>query len=217
MSAINKRALVECGLVKEFCKARYASIRGDRSLMDELEDNVGLEVVDACRQVYSTRLSRIKRCKVKVAGLVFDSKASFLTFTFSDKALSRTTPLTRRRAVRKCLKKVSKGGKFIANVDFGDKNEREHYHGICEVVDIDALKKYWEKYYGWVKIKPVRSSDQDLKRTVKYINKLTSHAFKDSVHMHRVIYSRRSRLPRVAEDVDEVDDVLIVPFGTCAP
>lgn len=217
MSAINKRALVECGLVKEFCKARLASVHGDRSLMDELEDNVGLEVVNACRQVYSTRLSRIKRCKVKVGGLVFDGKASFLTFTFRDEVFLRTTAETRRRAVRKCLKRLSKGGKFIANVDFGDENGREHYHAICEVVDIDALTKYWEKYYGFVKIKPVRSSDQDLKRTVKYINKLTSHAFKDSVHMHRVIYSRRSRLSPVADEVDEVDDVLIVPFGTCAP
>lgn len=192
MLDIDRQSLIDCGLVKQVNNARYKSYRdNDRSLLCELEDNVGFEVVDVCKKVINAQCYRVKRCKVKIAGIVFDGLAYFLTLTFEDSVLANTTPQTRRRYVARMLKKYC--AKYVANIDFGKENGREHYHAIVELDDFEGLKKAWANKCGFIDLRKVGVDDKDLKKTAKYINKLNAHCFKDTTHMHRVIYSRKTK------------------------
>lgn len=191
---INRQSLVDCGLVKQFEKARKKSFfDGDRSDLDGLEDDLGLEMVNTCRKISKARFERVKRCKLRIKGIVFDGEAVFLTLTFNDDILASTSQETRRRYVTRLLKRYC--SKYVANIDFGKLNGREHYHAIveCDKESAEMLKKAWGKKCGFADFRKVGSKEDDLAKTTKYINKLNAHCFKDSVHMHRVIYSRKDK------------------------
>lgn len=188
---INRQSLIDCGLVKQFQRARAKSFfEYDRSELDELEDNVGLDYVNACRKVDDAKRQRVKRCKLRIKGIVFDGDAIFLTLTFNDEILASTSQETRRRYVTRLLKRYC--SKYVANIDFGKENGREHYHAIvqCDKENAEMVKKAWGKKCGFADFRKVGSQEDDLAKTTKYINKLNGHCFKDSNHMHRVIYSR---------------------------
>lgn len=191
---INRQSLIDCGAVKQFEKARRKSFfEGDRSDLDELEDDLGLEMVNTCRKISKARFERVKRCKVRIKGIVFDGDAVFLTLTFNDDILASTSQETRRRYVTRLLKRYC--AKYVANIDFGKLNGREHYHAIveCDSENAEKLKKAWGDKCGFADFRKIGSKEDDLKKTTKYINKLNAHCFKDSVHMHRVIYSRKDK------------------------
>lgn len=189
---INRQSLIDCGAVKQFERARAKSFfEGDRSALDELEENLGLEMVNTCRKIENARFQRVRRCKVRIKGVVFDGDAIFLTLTFKPEILASTSQETRRRYVTRLLKRYC--SKYVANIDFGSKNGREHYHGIveCKKENAELLKKAWGNKCGFADFRKVGSKEDDLTKTTKYINKLGAHCFKDSVHMQRVIYSRK--------------------------
>lgn len=118
--------------------------------------------------------------------MVLDGKCLFLTLTFTDSTLSSTTPETRRKYVRRFLK--SQCPVYVANIDFGGKNGREHYHALVRSEKIDY--RLWHKL-GAIKGEHVRTSETDLTRTAKYIAKLSKHAIKETAGKGvRIIYSR---------------------------
>ena len=78
---------------------------------------------------------------------------------------------------------------YVANIDFGSKNGREHYHAIVFPIGSSIDLKAWS--YGRINAERIHPSDNDIARTTKYIAKLTSHAIKDTTgHAYRIIYSR---------------------------
>lgn len=191
---INRQSLIDCGLVKQYEKARAKSFfDGDRSALDELEENLGLEMVNTCRKIENARFQRVRRCKLRIIGVVFDGDAIFLTLTFKDEILASTSEKTRRKYVTRLLKRYC--AKYVANIDFGSKNGREHYHAIveCEKENAELLNKAWGNKCGFANFRKIGSEEDDLTKTTKYINKLGAHCFKDSVHMHRIIYSRKDK------------------------
>ena len=191
---INRQSLVDCGLVKQFERARKKSFfDGDRRDLDELEDDLGFDMVNTCRKISKARFERVKRCKLRIKGIVFDGDAIFLTLTFKPEVLASTSQQTRRKYVTRLLKRYC--AKYVANIDFGKENGREHYHAIiqCDTENAEKLKKAWGKKCGFADFRKVGSKDDDLAKTTKYINKLNAHCFKDTTHMHRVIYSRKDK------------------------
>lgn len=109
----------------------------------------------------------------------------FLTLTFTDDVLAKTSPETRRQYVSRWLKANST--EYVGNIDFGGKNGREHYHAIC---DKHVSPKTWK--YGNLDVKPVRYNP-DSKSSVKlakYVAKLTNHAIKETTKRCALIYSR---------------------------
>lgn len=191
---INRQSLVDCGIVKQFERARAKSyFEGDRSDLTELEDDLGLDNVNTCRKIENARFQRVRRCKLRIQGVVFDGDAIFLTLTFKDEILASTSQETRRKYVTRLLKRYC--AKYVANIDFGKENGREHYHAIvqCDKENAEMVKKAWGKKCGFADFRKIGSEDDDLTKTTKYINKLNAHCFKDSVHMHRVIYSRKDK------------------------
>ena len=122
--------------------------------------------------------------KNRIGQFFMTKKCYFLTLTFNNHTLENTTHETRRRYVTRFLK--SQSTDYVANIDFGKKNEREHYHAITTEI---ANFKDWEKY-GFISVKSCRNTENDLERVAKYINKLTNHALKETTRQNRIIYSK---------------------------
>ena len=99
-------------------------------------------------------------------------QVQFLTLTFSDDTLDSTSEETRHRYVSRFLN--THCNDYIANIDYGDKNNREHFHAT--VGGFDGSKE-WEKY-GFMRVDDCGKKSLDKTRISKYINKLTNHAGK---------------------------------------
>ena len=109
----------------------------------------------------------------------------FLTLTFKPEVLEKTSPDTRRQYVFRWLKSQCKH--YVANIDFGGKNGREHYHAVC---DARVNPKTW--IYGNLDCKPVRYNPESNScvKMAKYVAKLTNHAIKETTKRCALIYSR---------------------------
>lgn len=151
------------------------------------------DFIDYCKEVPSldcamrlneSKYRKAKKVRDKISDLVLSGKAIFITLTFTDKILAKTSVITRRRYVARYLKANSKN--YVANIDFGSKKGREHYHAL---VDSDIDFSNWYKY-GAVKVERVRTSESDLARVSLYVSKLTNHALKVGENAPRLIYSR---------------------------
>lgn len=128
---------------------------------------------------------RLQRCREKVS-ILLKKECYFYTFTFTDAVLNTTTEKTRRRYITRLLRRSN----YVANIDFGKKNAREHYHAISDVY----LETYPYGFYTAIKIR----LDYDevgncttLSRLSKYVAKLSNHSLKDTTNRARLLYSRK--------------------------
>lgn len=138
---------------------------------------------DEARKINYAYYSRVKRLKNKIAKMLESGNCIFLTFTFTDKVLESTNADTRRQKVRRYLS--SYNCDYVANIDFGAKNGREHYHALIQTDKVD----YKAFDYGALNGEKVRSTN-DFVKLAKYISKLTNHAIKDTCKGSRMIYNR---------------------------
>lgn len=176
-------------LLKEEAKASYASFMGDTEAIYDFIAKYDLTWVEQMKlhSLNNNRYKRVKYLRAKVSDIVLNGKAIFLTLTFTDDVLASTSVETRRKYVRRYLKEEC--DKYCANIDFGSKNGREHYHAIISAKNgfVDLHK--WQ--YGAINAQHIRTTENDCKKTCKYIAKLTAHAIKESTgHAYRIIYSR---------------------------
>lgn len=145
-----------------------------------------LQVVKEGVRMVDNAHKRRKRCYAKVSNIVLDNKLVFFgTLTFTDDVLLKTSEQTRRRYVARYLKSISPS--YLANIDFGDEKQREHYHCL---VACDSKPGAWS--YGYFKFEKVRQGESDCKRLRSYIEKLTNHSLKveKTGKAKRLIYSR---------------------------
>ena len=142
--------------------------------------------IDCADRLIESRYRKAKTVRDKISALVMSGNAIFITLTFNDKTLSKTDAQKRRRLVQRYLK--SNCREYVANVDFGKLNGREHYHALVSN-DLDLSK--WFKY-GSIDIEKVRPYEDSPKRLSKYITKLTNHALKVGAVAPRLIYSRNT-------------------------
>lgn len=173
----------------------YGQARRDGFLMDEFIEKEGHDTWRVCRNLVKGSNKKKRRLFEKVTKMVALGNCAFVTLTFRDEVLSKTTESTRRRYVARYLK--SQSSTYIANLDFGDKkkninsNEREHYHAIV-LGYVDP--KSWK--YGFLGAEKIRNSARDLKKVSAYVAKLSLHALKESTTLGcldsppRLIYSR---------------------------
>lgn len=146
---------------------------------EELGFGLTYRLIDASRQ-------RNKRLYVRVKRMILSGKALFITLTFNDSTLESTNEETRKQYVRKYLKAYC--SEYVANIDFGAKKQREHYHAVV-VPKLDKLDPTPWHDYGANKIERVYNVE-DYQKVAKYVNKLTNHALKDNGFYKRLIYSR---------------------------
>lgn len=137
--------------------------------------------IKTCERIFNAHRKKSQRLRKRIEKLL-EKPCVFITFTFEDKTLENTNQLTRRRYIQRELKSL--GVPYIANIDFGKINEREHYHGIAQT---DWLNR---ETYDLGGIYVERISNSNPTALAKYINKLTNHALKETTGTDRLIYSR---------------------------
>lgn len=114
-----------------------------------------------------------------------DFEIVFGTLTFKDKVLDSTSARTRARYITKFLSNQTYH--YMANIDFGNKNNREHYHFIAMIEKKMNLSK-WK--YGGNKVEVVPTTSQDIASVKNYLMKLNNHSYKESTRQQRILKDR---------------------------
>lgn len=162
-------------------------------------------------KINRARYKRVLRLQGKIRSMLSSgSCVQFLTLTFNDDTLSKTSLETRRKYVQRYLKSL--GCDYVANIDFGAKNGREHYHAVvaCKA-DLEPWKEFGFILAEWVirdnnmssrpvprRYKSLTPNEQQArmlqdseKALSKYVAKLTNHAIKETTRRCCIMYSRR--------------------------
>lgn len=136
---------------------------------------------EQCEKIDHNKYKRTTRLRKRVAQMINSETCYFITLTFTDETLANTSEDTRRQLVRRFLK--AQATNYVANIDYGETTEREHYHAIANSNVIG-----WS--YGFFNVKPIIVNEESEKRLPVYITKLTHHALKQTAKGSTLIYSR---------------------------
>ena len=190
-----KAKVIASGLHKKVSKidklTYLNSINGivaDKELDDEYFDlcqEYDYKDIEEARKINLASYRRTSRLRERIEDYLAIGQCLFLTLTFDDNTLSNTNSLTRKKYVSRCLKMMSKY--YVANIDFGRENEREHYHAV--VVADKVSQDMWQ--YGNLDWQRIKVSNKSVARVPKYINKLTNHAIKETTRRSCIIYSKK--------------------------
>ncbi len=155
------------------------------------------EEIEEAQKVNYASYKRQNRLQQKALEIIKSDSAIFLTLTFNDDVFSNMSKETRKQKITRFLKKTC--NKYIANIDYGAKNEREHFHALVEPKgeNIDN-KVYYKMFYNsainFERIKITSKKNHDIestsKKVSKYVSKLTNHAIKETTQQNRIIYSK---------------------------
>lgn len=200
---ILKRAFIdEIELIQYFNKCSYNcryilnfhdKINKIYKLFSDKYPFLSFEEIKIIDNLTKAHYKKLKRCKNYASYMFKNGQVYFLTLTFKNEYLNKTKEITRRNQITRILNKYFKY--YCANVDYGKKNEREHYHALVflKYHDKKIIDAFFNEYllkFGGLNIKKVPKSDIDLNRTTKYLNKLVNHAFKKTCKGKNLIYSK---------------------------
>lgn len=140
--------------------------------------------LEEARKLNDASYKRVNRLKRRIERYLKSGQCIWLTLTFNPETLAKTSEETRRRYVARFLKTQSKH--YIANIDYGDTTEREHYHAVvlCDFVDMDAWK------YGFAYTERIKNHIKTSTKISKYVSKLCNHAIKETTKRAVYLYSR---------------------------
>ncbi len=153
----------------------------DKFLIDSL---TALELKE-CDRIYHAHLERVLRLKKRIKSILNSKHCLFITFTFTNDILAKTSAQTRRKYVTRYLNLFC--GDYVANIDFGSKTDREHYHAVLGF-DILLHTPIWK--YGFINIKHITKTDKTDTKLAKYVAKLTNHAIKETAKGNKMIYAK---------------------------
>lgn len=138
---------------------------------------------EACYQLNHAKYARKVRVKDYTELMLnkFD-KVYFLTLTFSEK-YDILSDETKRKYVTRTLKSLTPY--YIANVDYGKRFGRLHYHAIATEPLTQAQWKY-----GFINCQEIRKTSTDAEKVAKYCVKFSNHALKDTNKTQKCLYSK---------------------------
>ena len=177
-----KVSCIENGLVEFVRKERKKIYKDENEDVVDWLFCVGHNAdLDCSVRLLESQYRKYVRARKHIQDLVLSGNAIFITLTFTNDVLEKTSADTRRRYVARYLK--SQSDFYVANIDYSPGKQREHYHAVVgKRCDMDAWR------FGFVWCEKVRAFDWCSNKVARYIAKLTSHAFK--VDCSRLIYSR---------------------------
>lgn len=162
---------------------------------------IGKRGIDTARRIYRNSSNRTYRVRKRVKELV-EYPCLFLTLTFRDEVLEKTSEATRRKYVINFLSAVPNCAGYVANIDFGVDDrytKREHYHALiaCDKV---SQEKWPYGNLDWERVR-INGNEKDLsiRKIPRYITKLTNHAVKDSAKKNKLIFSRTNKTRKSVE------------------
>lgn len=162
----------------------------------EMDFNTALEVwwfykysddFNDCLKIIHADNTRYNRLLKRIKWFMDMGTCLFFTLTFTDHVLESTEEETRRKYVRRFLKNHS--SMYLANIDYGSKSGREHYHGVIVCSDPSIIDN-WQ--YGYSNAQIISDRKDDKERISKYMLKIANHFVKSSVRRNYVIYSRNN-------------------------
>lgn len=144
-------------------------------------------VYNEITKIEHSSCKRAMRLRSRIESMLLNGQCLFLTLTFNDETLNQTSAETRRKYVSRFLKSFN--CQYVANIDFGKENGREHYHAVINASRIEL--KEW-RCYGNINVERIRNNNIALSKTrlSKYIAKLSNHAIKETTKRCCLIYSR---------------------------
>lgn len=154
-----------------------------QGIAEDIEDKFTIDEINECQKINKAFYNRLQRLKERVLFIINSGKGIFLTLTFTDCILKNTNAETRKMYIWRFLKSLN--CRYIANIDFGAKNHREHYHALVEIESVDN-KLY---SYGAINFQRVHDTSDSVKLS-KYIAKLTNHALKETTKRNVIMYSK---------------------------
>lgn len=111
----------------------------------------------------------------------------FITFTFDNYYIVKTD-----RTKRDLMKSVlnTHDFKYMLNIDYGKKTEREHYHCILGTnINFDVNQFIQNNYPCHCLAIQCKKGKKDFVKLSKYINKLTNHCLKATTKNRRMLYN----------------------------
>ena len=158
------------------------------TLFEKFDNDMDLEKTLKDYKKYREKTRRVRR---KILKMMVLGSCSFLTLTFKDDVLNSTSEETRRRYVSRFLKSISTD--YVANIDWGKQNGREHYHAVISGIDFDMSD--WDQY-GFSDSRTIGRKDDKCtsSKISKYLYKLSNHAKKETTRRKKIIYSREERI-----------------------
>ena len=157
----------------------------NEDLRNQCKQNNLIDVYNECAKINKASYSRAKRLKERIAKMLNNGECIFITLTFNNETLNSTDTNKRRVFVSRYLKLFKSD--YVANVDYGSKNHREHYHAIIQSSSIDLTA--WRKF-GNINVERIRCLNASDTKLAKYISKLSNHAIKETTKRSSLIYSR---------------------------
>lgn len=142
-----------------------------------------LETEQKANKLIKARREKARRVRKRIDDIM-KNDALFLTFTFTDDVLASTTFEKRKRYIKDWLSKLN--CPYVANLDYGKKNGREHYHAVVGISSVD-FRSY---SYGSLNGVKIRSGSNSIALS-RYIVKLTAHCLKNTART--IIYSRTKK------------------------
>ena len=163
-------------------------IEYNKNRYNAFKNGIVLEPNQEYERILSARYMKVSRVKKRLVYLLYNFRYIwFCTFTFDDYYIDKCDR-TKKDLIKKCINKFD--FKYILNIDYGKKTEREHYHCIIGTNYNLDLDKYLKEHYMCFSSALLCNTDiTDLKRLTKYINKLSNHCVKASTKRERIIYN----------------------------
>jgi len=179
--------LNDSGVIMPFLRRSSDDLMSTNDLISYCKENDLIKVYLECKKINHASYNRTNRLKQRIERMLLNGSCIFLTLTFNDDTLNNTTEKQRRVFVTRYLKLFN--CMYVANIDFGKTNHREHYHALinCDRIDYSL----WNQY-GNINGEKVRNKDisSDKTKLAKYICKLSNHAIKETTRRSSLIYSR---------------------------
>lgn len=151
------------------------------STYNALKDIISPQTLKHCEQIDHNKYKRTTRLRKRIRHMMAKYQCYFITLTFTDEVLSNTSEETRRQYVRRTLQSFST--EYVANIDYGTDNGREHYHALT-----NAPIESWA--YGFFNVKKVANRETSITKIPIYITKLGHHSLKHTTKGSYLIYSR---------------------------
>lgn len=201
-----KIEVLESGIHKKYARIQKWSRLGRfevvQDILEELS-NQSIELIKNGKKYFVSQKQKqwrlVKRLKfmddLTLNAINNDLKIVFVTLTFNDEFLASNNADSQRQVVRRYLS--SQTIDYVANVDYGAKNGRRHYHAVC-LISKNIDLKTWQEKCGIINVETVKKSLKENKqayRIGKYITKLANHALKDgTLNTERLIFRRKSKI-----------------------
>lgn len=139
-------------------------------------------------KLLNARYCKVSRIKKRLVYLL--SRCDyvwFCTFTFDNHYINKTD-----RTKRDLIKSVinTHDFKYMLNIDYGKKTEREHYHCVLGTDINFNVNQYFQAHYPCHCLAiQCKKGREDFSRLSKYINKLTNHCIKATTKRQRILYN----------------------------